>query len=240
MNNMNSRIPTFVWRLVFAAALVAVFLATRSRADECCGGYVIASAAPFVPQADSWIFAKGRYTHDPATGARVAQYDEIEPVEPLPDQRLISSGYSRSRTVLRGADGSADSYYRVQSYGNGRGGMDAEWERFHDAWRGSTVAGGAFAGAAPFGFGGFGFGPYGGGGNGPGFPGGHPGNFRHGRNFPPPYDVTAPSYGYGSAGPDPRRLDPDGADGYRDGVPRRESNREFFRPIPKAGFDENP
>jgi hypothetical protein len=228
MNNMNSRIPTFVWRLVFAAALVAVFLVTRSRADDCCGGYVIASVAPYIPQADSWIFAHGRYTHDPATGARVAQYDEIEPVEPLPDQRLISSGYSRSRTVLRGADGSADSYYRVQSYGNGRGGMDAEWERFHDAWRGSTVAGGAYAGSAPYGFGGYGYGF--------GYPGGHPGYHGYGNGSPPPWDVTAPSYGFGSAGPDPRRLDPDAADGYRDGVRPKESNREFFRRIPKAGF----
>lgn len=225
MNKSTYRIPALVWRLVFAVALVAVFFAARSRADECCAPYVVAYAAPYVPKADSWLFARSRYTHDPATGARVAQYDEIEPVEPLPDQRLVTSGYSRSRSVLRGADGSADTYYRVQSYGNGRGGMDAEWERFHDAWRGSTVAGGAYGG-------GFGFGPYPG--YGPWMPGGFPG---HG-GYPPPWDVTAPSYGYGSAGPDPRRLDPDAADGYRDGVPRRESNREFFRPIPKAGFSK--
>ena len=231
---MNSRIPTFVWRLVFAAALVAVFLATRSRASDCCGEYVLAYAAPYVPKADSWIFAQGRYTHDPATGARVSQYDEIEPVEPLPDQRLVTSGYSRSRSVVRGADGSADTYYRVTSYGNGRGGLDAEWERFHDAWRGSTSAGGAYGGVAP-GYGGFGYGPYGGGFGG-GYGGGGYGGGYYGNGSPPPWNVTAPSYGYGSAGPDPRRLDPDGADGYRDGVRPKESNREFFRPIPKAGF----
>ena len=162
---MSSRIPSLVWRLVFAAALVAVFFAARSRADDCCGGYVIATAAPFVPQADSWVFARGRYTHDPATGARVAQYDQVAPVEPLDDPRAITSGYNRTRMVLRGADGSANTYYQVQSYGNGRGGLDAEWERFHDAWRGSTVAGGAYSGVfSPFGFGGFGPGGYGGGG----------------------------------------------------------------------------
>jgi hypothetical protein len=234
MNNTAYRI---MWRLVFAAALLSVFLATRSRAAECCGEeYVFAYAAPEVPQPDSWVFARGRYTHDPATGARVAQYNEIEPVEPLPDQRLVTSGYSRSRTVIRGADGSVDSSYRVTSYGNGRGGLDAEWERFHDAWRGSTVAGGAYGGAG----GGYGYsygggGPWGGSGWGGGGWGPGWGNGHHG-NYPPPWDVTAPSYGFGSAGPDPRRLDPDAADGYRDGVRPRESTREFFRPIPKAGF----
>lgn len=227
---MNARIPSFVWRLIFAAALVAVFLASRSRAGDCCGAYVVAYAAPYVPQGDSWVFARGRYTHDPATGARVSQYEPIAPVEPLPDQRLVSSGYSRQRTVLRGADGSTDTYYRVQSYGNGSGGLDAEWERFHDAWRGSTVAGGSFSGVAPYGYGGFG--PWGGGAWGT-WP---PGNRGWGDNFPPPWDVTAPSYGFGSAGPDPRRLDPDAADGYRDGVRPKESTREFFQRVPRAGF----
>ena len=240
---MTSRIPSLVWRLVFAAALVAVFFAARTRADDCCGGYVIAHAAPATPKGDSWVFARARYTHDPATGARVAQYDQIAPVEPLDDPRLVTSGYSRNRTVLRGADGSASTTYQVTSYGNGRGGLDAEWERFHDAWRGSTVAGGAygggfaaggFGGFGGYGGGGYGGGGYGGGGYGPGWGGGgHRGN---GPGYPPPWDVTAPSYGYGSAGPDPRRLDPDAADGYRDGVQRREPNREFFEPIPKAGF----
>lgn len=236
MKNSSPRIPAYVWRLVFAAALIAVLLATRSRAEECREPYVVAYAAPYAPQADSWVFARGRYTHDPVTGARVAQYEEVAPVEPLPDQRLVTSGYSRSRTVLRGADGSASTYYRVTSFGNGRGGLDAEWERFHDAWRGSTVGGGAFGGFG-YGFPGYGYGggyaPYGGGG-GPGW--GHQG--QHGPGYPPPWDVTAPSYGFGSAGPDPRRLDPDAADGYRDGVQRRESNQEFFRPIPKAGFSK--
>lgn len=229
MNNTTPRIPAFIWRLIFAAALVAIFFATRSRASACCDTYVVAYAAPYVSQPDSWVFAPGRYTHDPATGARVAQYEQVAPVEPLPDQRLVTSGYSRTRSVLRGADGSASTYYRVTSFGNGRGGMDAEWERFHDAWRGSTVSGGAFAGGfAPYG-GYYGYGPYG---------GGYPGHHGRGHAYPPPWDVTAPNYGYGSAGPDPRRLDPDAADGYRDGVRPKESNREFFRPIPKAGFDK--
>lgn len=231
MNNMSPRIPAFVWRLVFAAALVAIFFVTRSRAADCSDcreAYVVAYAGPYVPRPESWVFARGRYTHDPATGARVAQYEEIAPVEPLDDPRLVTSGYSRTRTVLRGADGSANTYYRVTSFGNGRGGLDAEWERFHDAWRGSTVAGGTFGGFTGgypgYGYGGN-YGPYGGGyGRGYG---------QHGPGFQLPWDVTSPSYGFGSAGPDPRRLDPDAADGYRDGVQRRESNKEFFQPVPR-------
>lgn len=242
---MTKRIPPFVWRLVFAVALLAVFLSSRSQGAECASCYTLATAAPFVPQADSWVFAPSRYTHDPATGARVAQYDQIAPVEPLPDQRLVTSGYSRTRTVLRGADGSSSANYVVTNYGNGRGGIDAEWERFHDAWRGSTVGGGNYSSFSPYG--GFpGYGPYGGGygegyggGYGPGYGGGG-GNPGFGHGFPggiPGPGFTSPSYGFGSAGPDPRRLDPDAADGYHDGAWRRESNREFFRPIPKAGFE---
>src|SRR5688500_9373853 len=149
MNHRSSALfglPAFVWRLILAAAVVAVFMLTRADAAECC---LPAPVEPRVflvsqPTVDSWVFARSRYTHDPETGARVAQYSMKPPIEPLDDPRLVTSGYSRSRTVIRGPDGSVDTHYRVQNFGNGRGGMDAEWERFHDAWRGSTVAGGQF------------------------------------------------------------------------------------------------
>lgn len=238
---MKNRIPAFAWRLLLAAAVLVVFLVARSRADDCPCEHMIASAAPYVPQGDSWVFARGRYSHDPATGARVAQYDEVEPVEPLPDQRLVTSGYSRKRTVLRGADGSASTYYQVTNYGNGRGGLDAEWERFHDAWRGATVAGGNYYGYAPYGYPGSVYGPYGGYGGGyPGYGPGYGGPRYGGPGYGPGLGYTAPSYGYGSAGPDPRRLDPDAADGYRDGVQRREPTRQFFQPIPNPAPRKKP
>lgn len=210
---MKNPLPPLVWRLLFAAALVTVFMLTKAKACDC--PQPLAYAAPLpAPRADSWIFAPSRYTHDPATGARVAQYEEKAPVEALPDQRAVTSGYVRKRTVQRGPDGSAATYYQVQNYGNGRGGMDAEWERFHDAWRGSTVAGGQF-GVFPgngFGFGGF---------PGYGFPGGHPG-VGIGPGF---------GGGFGRAAqpgrPDPRLLDPDGADGYYD-QRRRTPDRRFY------------
>ncbi len=216
--------PTWVWRLLLAASLIAVFSWTEAQASDCgCGpAQVAVSHAANCGAQESWLFARSRYTHDPATGIRVAQYQQRLPVEPLPDQRLVSSGYRRTRSVLRGADGATDTTYQVQSYGNGRGGMDAQWERFHDAWRGSTVGGGNFYAGGGFGFPGYGWGHPG---NGqPGF--GHPGfpDGRRGRWVPPGY-----GYGPGHGRPDAGRLDPDAADGYRDQRPRT-PDRRFFNP----------
>ncbi|MEN1681545.1 MAG: hypothetical protein AAGJ46_18340 [Planctomycetota bacterium] len=92
----------------------------------------------------SWVFAPSTYSHDPVTGARVSQYARVEPVEQLGDPRLVTSRFRRTRTTLRGPDGGVDTTYEVQSYANGRGGLDAEWERFHDAWRQSLLTGDYF------------------------------------------------------------------------------------------------
>jgi hypothetical protein len=152
----------------------------------------------------SWIFNQSTYTHDPASGARVAQYMRKPPVEPLDDERLVTSRYRRSRTNLRGADGSIDSYYEVQAWGNGRGGIDAEWERFHDAWKESYLQNGFYNqqpvfrgpwghGGPGYGYGypGYGYGPgwgenfppnWNGGGGGNHHGGGHGGGGHHGDN----------------------------------------------------------
>lgn len=229
-------LPPYVWRLLLAAALLAIALRSRANAQSCT---CTSSARPVViasdePASDSWIFRRGRYTHDPETAARVAQYAMKPPIEPLDDPRLVTSGYSRTRTVLRGADGSVDTYYRVQSYGNGRGGLDAEWERFHDAWRGSTTAGGSYQvypGYYGYGYGGYGPG-YGGAGPGaPAFGGPGVGGQPYGAPMygAPGYRSTAPFFGYGPGfgQPDAGRLDPDGADGYRE-QRSRTPDRQFF------------
>jgi len=227
---MKNPFSPLVWRLLFATALVTVVLMTQARACDCV--YPLAYAAPLQPQSDSWIFAPSRYSHDHQSGVRVAQYTAKPPIEPLPDQRAISSGYARTRTVLRGPDGNVSTYYQVKNYGNDRGGMDAEWERFHDAWRGSTVAGGSFAGGGfgvqPYGFGGFQGGGFPGGGfTGGGFPGGgypgggYQGGYGPGRDFGP---------GRFPGTPDPRLLDPDGADGFYGPDRRRTPDRRFFGP----------
>jgi hypothetical protein len=222
-------LPTFAWRLLMAAAILATFMLTRAPASECCPP---AAAAPRVflvsqPTTESWVFARSRYSHDPDTGARVAQYAMKPPVEPLDDPRDVISGYSRTRTVIRGADGSVDTHYRVHNFGNARGGMDAEWERFHDAWRGSTIAGGE---------GQLGYGPA----YGPGF-GGYPLAYPgYGYGYQPAYPYGAnrgfvppgAGYGPGHGRPDAGRLDPDGADGYRDERSRTPDRRFFNGGLP--------
>jgi hypothetical protein len=128
----------------------------------------------------SWIFRRSAYTHDPNTGARVAQYQRLPAVEPLEDERLVTSRYHRVQTNLRGTNGSSEEYYDVQSWGNGRGGIDSEWERFHNAWKESYLQGTFYNQQGP-GFnsypGQFGYGGYGTPGFGYGYPGyGFPGN----------------------------------------------------------------
>jgi hypothetical protein len=249
MNRSESSLfglPAFVWRLILAAAVIVALLWNRASAQECVGA---APPAPTVfvaeqPPTDSWVFRRSRYTHDPETAARVGQYSMKPPIEPLDDPRLVTSGYSRTRTVLRGVDGSADTTYRVQSYGNGRGGLDAEWERFHDAWRGSTIGGGYFQSYyPPYGYGYPGYGtPYGGYG-GPGY--GGPGYGGPGFGYPNPI-YGAPgfrghaAYGPGFGAPDAGRLDPDAADGFVE--PRRRTpDRQFFNPgLPPRERDLSP
>ena len=145
-------------RLPFAASnhlriagllLVAGIVMSPARADECC-------------EQPSWIFQPSTYTHAPENGARVAQYARHAYVEELPDPRLVTSGYRTTRTNIRTANGGLDSYYQVQSWGNGRGGIDAEWERFHDAWKESYLSGGYYNGYTGYGgYSGYGYG-YGG------------------------------------------------------------------------------
>jgi hypothetical protein len=145
------------------ASLLYLFSFTAARAE-----YGACATCPvYERDAPSWVFRRSTYSHDPYTGARVAQYFRTPPVEPLDDPRMVTSRYRRSRTNLRGANGSFDTYYEVQAWGNGRGGIDAEWERFHDAWKESYLSGGFYnqgAGSSPWGvapgwggFPGFGF-----------------------------------------------------------------------------------
>ena len=166
-----------------------------------------------------WIFQPSTFSHDRLSGARVAQYSRPAPVEPLPDQRLVTSGYRRTRTSFRGPDGSVDTYYQVQNYANGRGGLDAEWERFHDAWRQSITAGGFYnSRGIDYGYGHPGYGYPGYGHPGYGHPGyGHPGYGHPGYGHP---GHGYPGYGHPGYGrPRPGRPGGGGPAGRRGGVP---------------------
>lgn len=191
-----------------AAALTLLSIANATACESPCNPIAPPAdsyAMPAEPSEPSWIFRRSTFTNDPRTGARVAQYMRTPPVEPLDDPRAITSRYTRRRTNLRGTNGSFDTYYEVQNWGNGRGGLDAEWERFHDAWQDSFLQGGYFnqgpwgwGNQRPWQWGGHpgGWGP----GNGPwqpnwGAPGvGFPGNGFPGGGF-------GPGPGYGGPGP---------------------------------------
>lgn len=169
---------------------------------------ILAVTAACPAGAQSWVFRRSTFTHDPATGARVAQYDRINPVEELPDPRYVTSGYRQIRTTLRGPDGSIDNTYQVTRYAPPGGGLDAEWERFHDAWRESLLTGSYFYQNQPaptgavYGYPGGGYGPYA-----PGLPNGAYGDPR----FASPY-VSGPGSAYGPApyGPAPYGYAPYG------------------------------
>jgi len=137
---------------------------------------------------DTWMFRRGYFTHRPDTGQRVAQYVPLPLVEPLPDSRPFASGYQRVQVTQRGPGGTSETYNRVENWGNGTGGLDAEWERFHNAWRGSILSGGVGSG---YGYSAPGYGN-------PGYrPGGWgPGNWWPGYGPPaaPAYPPVAPAY----------------------------------------------
>ena len=165
--------------LVLGTAAVTDGFTSSASADDACW--------PAVDQ-PSWIFARSTYTNDPRTGARVAQFERTPPVEDLDDVRNITSSYRRTQTVLRGPDGSSDVYYQVQAWGNGLGGIDAEWERFHEAWKESILSSGSYY-----------FSPPGGYGPGPGYFGGGYG-YGYGPGYGQP-GYGSPGYGYGRYGP---------------------------------------
>ncbi len=66
--------------------------------------------------AADWILAPSTFTHDPQTGARVAQYAPIEPVyvESRPD--YLKSGYRHHRSSIYSGDG-ADHHHVVEQWG---------------------------------------------------------------------------------------------------------------------------
>ena len=65
-----------------------------------------------------WMFRPGHYSHDPVSGARVAQF-ERPPVATIPhDPTYLKSGYRQKQARLRGA-GSSDNRHIVETWGEG-------------------------------------------------------------------------------------------------------------------------
>jgi hypothetical protein len=77
-----------------------------------------ALCGPRTSQADSWIFRPSYYTHDLATGQRVAQFAPVVTPQVAIDPTYQRSGYSHSESTLRVGD-SADHTHIVETWGQG-------------------------------------------------------------------------------------------------------------------------
>lgn len=172
---MNRHAPAFR-RLLWAAA---------------CGALALPAAAP----AADWLAEPSYYTHDPQSGQRVQQYEEVGPFYIVERPDYLKSGYRDYRSSLQ-VGGSADHLHVVEEWGRPVRPYD-EW-RFpfrpysvpYDLW-GPPMWGGGFG---PFG----GIGVGGVGGVGAVGGGGQPGNVYGSYGFdvragferagaPPPY-----------------------------------------------------
>jgi hypothetical protein len=86
--------------LGFAHLLAPVLLATGVQAEA------------------SWIFRPGTYSHDPATGARVVQYERPAPAYFREDPTYMQSGYRQTESALR-VGNSGDYRHIVETWGEG-------------------------------------------------------------------------------------------------------------------------
>jgi len=80
-----------------------------------CGVLVVACS----PHADAidWLHAPAKYTHDPQTGRRVAQFTPVDPVYVQVRPDYLKSGFRFNRSTLRGASGSAEYVHTVEQWG---------------------------------------------------------------------------------------------------------------------------
>ena len=78
--------------------------------------FALTSALP--ASAQSWLFNRSTFSHDPATGARVNQYAAKRVAYVPADGTYLQSGYRHMRFGLR-AGGSADRLHVVQTWGAG-------------------------------------------------------------------------------------------------------------------------
>ena len=67
-------------------------------------------------QAADWVTAPSYFTHDPATGERVTQFQEIPPVYAHVDPTYVRSGYHHTRSSIRVGQ-TADHYHVVEEWG---------------------------------------------------------------------------------------------------------------------------
>ncbi len=143
-------------------------------------------------RADSWIFRTSTYSHDPASGARIAQYAPKEPAYMPVDPTYRRSGYRHIRTTFRGPHGTADRLHQVETWGAGEmirpygewqypyragatpfgpwGNAGGPWTLPFDSWVNPYGSWNQYPYRGGYGGGGYGGGGYGRGGRGRGYP----------------------------------------------------------------------
>ena len=80
--------------------------------------WIALSAGPATAGEGDWMFFRGDFTHDPASGRRVAQFAPIPPVYYPYAGDYTRSGYRYTNSSLRVGE-SVDRYTRVETWGNG-------------------------------------------------------------------------------------------------------------------------
>jgi len=85
--------------------------------------------AAIAPANASWIFSPSYFSHDPATGVRVAQYVPVKTPYARTDENYLESGYRHQRSSIR-VGGSVDHTHVVETWGEGeRIRPYGEWQR---------------------------------------------------------------------------------------------------------------
>jgi len=80
-------------------------------------------------RAESWIFLRSSFTHDPATGDRVAQFAPKKASYARTDATYVQSAYRHQRSTIR-AGSSTDHTHIVETWGAGdRIRPYGEWQR---------------------------------------------------------------------------------------------------------------
>ncbi len=110
---------------------------------------VLCGAITSPAAAQTGVFARSWFTHDPKFHVRTPQFAPHEPAFAPPAVNYQISGYRYLQSNIRGAGGGIDRQLFVESWGNGRGLRDAQAEREFQAARqpffGRTADGETFA-----------------------------------------------------------------------------------------------
>ncbi|MBN2021899.1 MAG: hypothetical protein JW809_03830 [Pirellulales bacterium] len=83
-------------------------------------GLLLGGLLPVVSSAaGDWTFKRSYYSHDPATGSRVARYSRGATPYATPEPNYKQSAYRHQRIRQGGSNGSVDNIHIVETWGDG-------------------------------------------------------------------------------------------------------------------------